>query len=159
MKKNITAPGTICGSEKVESHFGLPGPRITSQLIGSNQQGKSTRVREARVCRKLEAKPRWHESVPLRKGPADKTVALYDSAARYRPLLESVADRILGESGKAEVAVENCLHAAASESAPDCEGAFRGWLVRLAMDEALAILHGTPPDSRHLAFPSVGESG
>jgi hypothetical protein len=143
MKKDITSAGTICGLENVESHFGIPGPRITSQLIGSNHPGKSTRVREPRACRKLEAKPRWHESVSLRKDPTDKTVSLYERAVRYRPLLESVADRILGESGKAKVAVENCLHSAASESAPDCEGAFRAWLVRLAIDEALAILHAT----------------
>jgi DNA-directed RNA polymerase specialized sigma24 family protein len=94
------------------------------------------------VCHKLEAKPRWDERVPVCKGPADKTEALYDRAARYRPLLQCVASRILGDSEKAEVAVENCLHSA-SESAFDCEGAFRGWLVRLAMDEAFAILHRT----------------
>jgi hypothetical protein len=108
-----------------------------------NQHVKSAKAREARVCCKLE-------------GPADKTVALYDRAARYRPLLESVADRILGDSVKAEVAVENCLHSAASESAPDSEGAFRGWLVRLAIDAAFAILHERTSDSRWLAFPSLG---
>ena len=101
------------------------------------------------MCRRLEVKPRWDESVPMRKGPADKTVALYDRAARYRRLLECVADRILGDSEKAIVAVENCLRSAASESAPDCEGAFRGWLVRLAIDGACAILHGTSvPESQ-----------
>jgi hypothetical protein len=94
------------------------------------------------VCRKLEAKPRWQESVPVRKGPADNTGTLYDRAERYRPLLKCVADRILDDAEKAAVAVENCLHSAASESTLDCEGTFRGWLVRLAMDEAFAILHG-----------------
>ena len=149
MKKNITAPGTICWLKKGRIALWSTG---TAHYVPAD---RSTRVREARVCRKLEAKSRWHERVPLRKGLADKAVVLYDRAARYRPLLASVADRILGESGKAEFAVENCLHSAASKSAPGCEGAFRGWLVRLAIDEALAILH----DSRHLASPSVGESG
>jgi len=31
-------------------------------------------------------------------------------------------------------------------------GAFRGWLVRLAMDESLAVLHET-------TTPAIGESG
>jgi hypothetical protein len=94
------------------------------------------------VRSKLEAKPQLHESVPVCKGPADKTVALYDRAARYRPLLQCIADRILDDYEKAEVVVNNCLHLT-FESAPDCEGAFRVWLVRLAVDEAFAILHAT----------------
>jgi hypothetical protein len=94
------------------------------------------------MCHKLRAKPSWHDSVPMRKGPTYKTVTIYDRAARYRPLLKSVADRILGDDGKAVVAVENCLHSRASESAFDCESAFRGWLVRVVMDEAFGILHG-----------------
>jgi DNA-directed RNA polymerase specialized sigma24 family protein len=83
------------------------------------------------VCRKLE----------VCKSLSGETKALYDRAARYRPLLECVADRILGDSEKAKATVEKCLRSAASESALDCESAFRGWLVRLVMNQAFAILH------------------
>jgi DNA-directed RNA polymerase specialized sigma24 family protein len=96
------------------------------------------------VSCKSEGKPPQHERIHVCKGPPDKTVAPYDRAARYRPLLQSVAERILGDRERAEVAVEHCLYSACtSSSALDCEGAFRSWLVRLAMDGAFSILHGT----------------
>jgi hypothetical protein len=38
----------------------------------------------------------------------------------------------------------NCLFSASNRvTAFDREGAFRSWLVRIAIDEALAILHGS----------------
>jgi len=50
---------------------------------------------------------------------------------------------VLGSPDRAAIAVENCLFSACHYvPAFDCEGAFRSWLVRLAIDEALAILHG-----------------
>jgi hypothetical protein len=110
---------------------------------GNRQQtkGAEEKEQEVRVYSKLEAKPRLDESVPVCKGsPEDKTVAPYDRAARYKPLLHCIAERILEDSEKAEVAVGNCL-LSAYESAPACEGAYRVWLVRLAVDESFAILH------------------
>jgi len=83
-----------------------------------------------------------HEAA-ISKDPVQDRVSLYVRAARYRRLLYFVADRVLGNPDQAVIAVENCLYSAAQHvTAFDREGAFRSWLVRLAMDEALAILRG-----------------
>jgi RNA polymerase sigma-70 factor, ECF subfamily len=62
--------------------------------------------------------------------------------SRYRRVLYQVAYRVLDNHEEAEDAVRNCLRAA-SYNAPrfESEGAFRSWLVRALIDEALAILH------------------
>jgi hypothetical protein len=50
---------------------------------------------------------------------------------------------VLGDPDRADIAVENCLFSASHHVTTfDCEGAFRSWLVRIALDQALAILHG-----------------
>ena len=91
----------------------------------------------------LNIELKLHEAVPVSKGSADDRLSLYVRAARYRRLLYFVAERVLGNADRAAIAVENCLYSAAQNvTAFDREGAFRSWLVRLAMDEALAILHG-----------------
>ena len=70
-------------------------------------------------------------------------MAFYVRASRYRGLLHFVAYRVLGNPDRADIAVENCLFSASHlVTAFDCEGAFRSWLVRIAIDQALAILHG-----------------
>jgi hypothetical protein len=58
----------------------------------------------------------------------------------YR-LLNFIACRVLGDEDRALVAIQNCWQAA-SGNPPDFEyeGAFRSWLVRVLIDEALAIL-------------------
>jgi DNA-directed RNA polymerase specialized sigma24 family protein len=67
---------------------------------------------------------------------------------RYRRLLHFVAERVLGNSNKAAIAVDNCLYGAAQHVATfNCEGTFRSWLVRLVIDEALMILHGRRPSA------------
>jgi DNA-directed RNA polymerase specialized sigma24 family protein len=83
--------------------------------------------------------PCFYEDVPLLKITTEEQ-ALYVQASRYRGLLLLVANRVLNNSADAESAVENSL-SLASHLAPgfDSEGAFRSWVVRLAMDEALAI--------------------
>jgi DNA-directed RNA polymerase specialized sigma24 family protein len=62
--------------------------------------------------------------------------------SRYRRILHRVAYRVLDNHEEAEEAVQNCLMAA-SCNAPrfENEGAFRSWLVRVLIDEALAILY------------------
>jgi len=59
----------------------------------------------------------------------------------YRPLLYSLACRVLGDIPGAENALENCWRTA-SRNPPefDYEGAFRSWLARVLINEALAIL-------------------
>ncbi len=84
-----------------------------------------------------------HEAVPVSKDSVPDWVSLYVRAARYRRLLYFVAGRVLGNPDKAVIAVEKCLYSGAQHvRAFDREGAFRSWLVRLAIDESLAILHG-----------------
>jgi DNA-directed RNA polymerase specialized sigma24 family protein len=58
----------------------------------------------------------------------------------YRPLLFT-ACRVLGSPKEASLAVENCWFTA-SRNRPtfDREGEFRSWLLRVLIDEALAIL-------------------
>jgi hypothetical protein len=52
---------------------------------------------------------------------------------------------VLGDSDRADIAVESCLLAPFRDvRAFECGGAFRSWLVRSAIDEALAIIHGRP---------------
>jgi hypothetical protein len=58
----------------------------------------------------------------------------------YR-LLNFIACRVLGDRERAPIAILNCWQAA-SRNPPhfEYEGAFRSWLVRVLIDEALAIL-------------------
>jgi DNA-directed RNA polymerase specialized sigma24 family protein len=58
----------------------------------------------------------------------------------YR-LLHFITCRVLGGPERAEEAIDNCWHTA-SRHAPrfEYEGAFRSWLVRVLIDEALALL-------------------
>jgi len=60
--------------------------------------------------------------------------------SRYRPLLYSLACRVLGGIRGAENALENCW-LTASRNPPKFvyEGAFRSWLVRILLDEALRV--------------------
>lgn len=89
----------------------------------------------------LNVKPQLHEAAPGWKRP-DKSASFYVRASRYRGLLHFVACRVLGNSDRGDIAVENSLFAAYRQVRTfDCEGAFRSWLVRIAIDEALAILH------------------
>ncbi len=62
--------------------------------------------------------------------------------SRYRRTLSLVAHRILGNQHLAEDAVQRCL-LSASRNVPqfESEGAFRSWLVKVLIDEALHILH------------------
>jgi RNA polymerase sigma-70 factor (ECF subfamily) len=61
---------------------------------------------------------------------------------RYRRALSLVAYRILGNHEEAEDAVQNSLRAV-SDNVPrfENEGAFRSWLVRVLIDEAVILLH------------------
>ncbi len=63
------------------------------------------------------------------------------SSLRYRHVLYFVAHRVLGNYSDAETAVESCI-ISVSGNVPSFknEGSFRGWLVRVLIDEALAIL-------------------
>ena len=99
----------------------------------------------------LHLKLHSQEAIPVSRISADNRRPSYVRASRYRRLLHSVAHRVLGNPERADIAVHNCLYSASRHAtAFDCEGAFRSWLVRIAIDEALAILHGrNVPEHRH----------
>ena len=97
-----------------------------------------------KVRPKLNLNPHSHEPIPASRVSAANRRSSYVRASRYRRLLHSVAHRVLGNPDRADIAVDNCLFSASNRAtAFDGEGAFRSWLVRIAIDEALAILHGS----------------
>ena len=58
----------------------------------------------------------------------------------YR-LLHFIACRVLGGAERAEEVIERCkLRASLSPSRFEYEGAFRSWLLRVLIDEAVAVL-------------------
>jgi DNA-directed RNA polymerase specialized sigma24 family protein len=73
----------------------------------------------------------------------EKDLAVFEVRfLRCRRLLHFIASRVLGGSERADVAVENCrVTASRNPSRFEYEGAFRCWLLRVLIDEALAILH------------------
>lgn len=61
--------------------------------------------------------------------------------SRARRLLYLVAHRVLGDREGAELAIENCWRSSARNTPRfDDEGAFRSWLLRRVIDEALIVL-------------------
>ena len=91
----------------------------------------------------MNLKLQLREAAPVWNGSADRSMSFYVRASRYRGLLHFVVYRVLGNPERADIAVENCLFSASHRvTAFDCEGALRSWLVRIAIDQALAILHG-----------------
>jgi DNA-directed RNA polymerase specialized sigma24 family protein len=66
-----------------------------------------------------------------------------DRFARCRRLLHFLAVRILGSQDEAEDAVRSCRAAASRRNPPNFESevAFRSWLARVLIDEAVALLH------------------
>ena len=65
-----------------------------------------------------------------------------DRFVRSYRLLQFLACRVLGDEGRSTVAIQNCWRTA-SRNPPhfENEAAFRSWLVRVLIDEALVILH------------------
>jgi DNA-directed RNA polymerase specialized sigma24 family protein len=60
--------------------------------------------------------------------------------SRCRRLLHFTACRVLGGAEGAELAVQNCwLTASRNRPTLNHEGAFRSWLFRILIDEALAV--------------------
>ena len=70
-----------------------------------------------------------------------RDIAFMERFWRCNSLLHFLAYRILGTHEEAGNAVENC-RIVASRNPPDFayEGAFRSWVARILIDEALAIL-------------------
>jgi RNA polymerase sigma-70 factor (ECF subfamily) len=83
---------------------------------------------------------RMNENIPGRNSQED-SILFEERFSRCCPLLHFLAFRILGSDEEVEDAVQSC-RITASRNPPrfQYEGAFRGWLVRVLMDEALAVL-------------------
>lgn len=55
-------------------------------------------------------------------------------------MMQLIADRILGNPERAQMAIRNCRHTAGRRLPRfKYEGEFRGWLLRVLIDEALAL--------------------
>lgn len=79
----------------------------------------------------------------LRSGNSRGSLQAFDVLfLRYRRVLSLIAYRILGNHEEAEEAVQNCKRVA-SYRAPrmEHEGAFRSWLAKVLINEAVTILH------------------
>jgi DNA-directed RNA polymerase specialized sigma24 family protein len=85
-------------------------------------------------------KLRVNENIPVGNCLQEDLVLFEKRFSRCSPLLHFLAGRILGSHEEVEEAVESC-RSTASRNPPrfDYEGAFRSWLVRVLIDEALAI--------------------
>lgn len=72
------------------------------------------------------------------QGDADAFEILF---SRYRPILYRLAQRILRKHEEAEDAVQNCSLAAFRKLRSfNYEGAFRSWLARILVNEAITVL-------------------
>jgi DNA-directed RNA polymerase specialized sigma24 family protein len=78
----------------------------------------------------------------------ERDAALFDRRFwRCRRLLQFIACRILNDPEQAKKAVENCwLSASARAPHFEYEGAFRSWLLRVLIDEALLLFRQTQCD-------------
>jgi DNA-directed RNA polymerase specialized sigma24 family protein len=86
-------------------------------------------------------KLRVNEKISSSNAPQEHFVVFENRFSRCCPLLQLLACRILNSHEEVEKAVQNC-RITASRNPPrfEYEGAFRSWLVRVLIDEALAIL-------------------
>ena len=85
---------------------------------------------------------------PLRRKDGEDLLEFDPRFWRCYHLLHFIACRVLGGPERAEKAVENCWHAA-SRNPPHFEyaGAFRTWLVRVLIEEALALRESQSADA------------
>jgi DNA-directed RNA polymerase specialized sigma24 family protein len=80
-------------------------------------------------------------AIALNRERKSEDLALFRARfCRCRKLLLFIASRVLGGSEGTDEALQNCwLKATRNPPWFEHEGAFRGWLVRVLIDEALAI--------------------
>jgi DNA-directed RNA polymerase specialized sigma24 family protein len=97
------------------------------------------------VCRVLsyehnEVSTGWSKNSFVESEPEHSAIFI-DRFLRSHRLLYFIACRVLGGDEKALIAIRNCWRTAlCSPPHFEYEGAFRSWLVRILIDEALAIL-------------------
>src|SRR5215472_11590870 len=83
-------------------------------------------------------------NINVKREQEDPSIFAQRFSRSYR-LLHLIACRVLGDEERAPLAIKNCWRSA-SRNPPwfEYEGAFRSWLVRVLIDEALAILQKLP---------------
>lgn len=78
----------------------------------------------------------------IANGVGESPVVFDARFSRCRGLLCFIARKVLSGNERAESAVRNCFVTASRQSPRfEYEGAFRCWLLRVLIDEALLILH------------------
>jgi len=81
------------------------------------------------------------ENIPISNDLRQQAEVFQVRFSRCRKVLYFLACRVLGSSDLAHQVVENCkITASRSPLRFEYEGAFRSWLVRILIDEALAIV-------------------
>ena len=87
----------------------------------------------------MSESPSEDEGVTL-SGSQENLKAFEVLFSRHRRVLSFVAYHVLGDRNDAQDALENCLLTASSQAPSfEDEGAFRSWLVRVLIDQALLI--------------------
>jgi DNA-directed RNA polymerase specialized sigma24 family protein len=90
------------------------------------------------------------KKLPIADRPGEDPDIFHTRFSRCRRLLHFVAGRVLGGPERTEDVVENCwLKASRNPPRFEYEGAFRSWLVRVLIDEALAILRQNQPSAEN----------
>jgi hypothetical protein len=127
-------PATILAAARIRPHAG-------SIPHGCQRATPSFAVRSKYAKVNSMSEPRSEEEEETLSDSQADIETLNVLFLRYRSVLSLVAYRVLGDHNQAEDAVRRCL-LSASSSVPrfENEGAFRSWLARVLIDEALLIL-------------------
>ena len=81
------------------------------------------------------------EDITISNRPQEHPTVFDARFSRCRGLLHFIARRVLGGNEGAEETVHSCwLTASRNPPKFEYEGAFRSWLLRILIDEALAVL-------------------
>jgi hypothetical protein len=100
--------------------------------------------KQRRAPRDVTTKFRLHmfENIQISDPLREQSVLFEARFSRCREMLCFLACRVLGNPEQAHTVVRNCK-ITASRNPPtfEYEGAFRSWLVRILIDEGLAIVH------------------
>jgi len=83
-----------------------------------------------------------HKDITISNYQQEQSALFKGRFSRCRGLLHLIACRVLGSDKGAEDVVQSCwLTASRNPPKFEYEGAFRSWLLRILIDEALAVLH------------------
>jgi DNA-directed RNA polymerase specialized sigma24 family protein len=115
------------------------------QKPSSCQQFKVAGLDEYFYNSSIERIEHWRimtNDLPTANKPSEEPAVFHARFWRCHRLLHLIACRVVGGSERADDAIANCwLTASRNPPRFEYDGAFRSWLVRVLMDEGLAILH------------------